>query len=294
MDWLTGYYLGANPVLSAAKAVLLLRGLRSLSAVKKVWTVHNLYHHDRGPTAYERGVVRQVVRHCDGLTFHSHAALDRFAAEFDISGTAKAVIPHGHYIDAYPSSTTRKEARALLGISEEARVVLFFGRLRPYKGIEDLIDAFASVRSEEDVLIVAGLPFPNYPAEELQKQAMQAGIHRFIFEPRHVKDVELQEFFHACDVVALPFRSVLNSGSAVLAMSFGCPIVAPEVGSLPEVVPARAYYGYEPRHRSGLRDALDAALSGTRLPRQDVIDHCRRTLAWDEIAAKAVSFYSTL
>jgi glycosyltransferase involved in cell wall biosynthesis len=76
-----------------------------------------------------------------------------------------------------------------------------------------------------------------------------------------VEGDELQIYFNACDLVALPFRKVLNSGSLLLAMSFGCPVVAPRMGSIPEVACPDGWFGYDPNDAVGLPGAIRHAFA---------------------------------
>ena len=294
MDWLTGYYLGKNAPSSFVKQISFTSRFGRAIKAKKVWTVHNLFQHEKGKNDLEQRLIRKIIDNCDGLMFHTRVAQEIFSNEFDLSSIPTASIPHGHYIDAYENKMTRATARQKLRIDSDSKTVLFFGRMRKYKGIEDLLDAFAKVCSlENDTLIVAGLPFPDYPIDEIQKRAERLGIKNFIFEPRHVKDIELQVYFNACDIVALPFKSILNSGSLILAMSYGCNIVAPEIGAVPEVACEDAYWGYDPKNSTGLESSILAAISCPRR-HEEVIAYTRDKFDWDKIGQQLFDFYSSL
>jgi glycosyltransferase involved in cell wall biosynthesis len=295
MDWLTGYYFGKRKLVGVAKRILLMRALKQVVSAKKVWTVHNVFQHEKGKNDLERKIIRKIIDSCDGLVFHTNVAKQVFSNEFDLSAIDTAIIPHGHYIDAYDNQVSRSAARQELGIDDDANVVLFFGRLRKYKGIEDLVRAFPKAGANpNDVLIVAGLPFPDYPIDEVRALAKKMGIQRFIFEPRHVQDKELQTLFNACDVVVLPFKNILNSGSLILAMSFGCSVVAPRIGAVPEVAFEQGYWGYSPADSNGLTDGIKNALNEDRPSREEVISYCRKTLSWQDIGFKLNSFYNKL
>jgi beta-1,4-mannosyltransferase len=98
-----------------------------------------------------------------------------------------------------------------------------------------------------------------------------------------VPDDELQLYFNACDVVALPFRQVLNSGSLLLAMSFGCPVVAPRLGSIPEVACPEGWHGYDPADPGGLAGALARALAaaGRAGLREHILAFTAARYDWD-------------
>ena len=111
-----------------------------------------------------------------------------------------------------------------------------------------------------------------------------------------VSDDELQVYFNACDVVALPFRHVLNSGSLLLAMSFGCPVVAPRLGSIPEVACAEGWYGYDPSDPGGLARALTEGLAATGRSglRERILDFTAARYDWAAAGQKAVALYPSI
>ena len=111
-----------------------------------------------------------------------------------------------------------------------------------------------------------------------------------------VPDEELQLYFNACDLVALPFRQVLNSGSLLLAMSFGCPVVAPRLGSIPEVACPEGWFGYDAANPDGLRSALRAALAARsrRAARGSARLHGTTATTGGRSAAEARNLYSAI
>jgi len=297
-DWLSNFYTGKNRLSTFVKRNSFFNRLKQLHHIKKVWTIHNLFSHDSKNSRFEKKVMEGIVNRCDGLIFHTSLAKDIFSESIQIRNIPHAVVPHGHYIDAYENTISRQEARKALCIPNSSKVVLFFGRMRKYKGLEELVHSFARTCDlETDFLVLAGLPFPDYPVEELRKLAANLKIKNFIFEPRLIDESEFQIFFNSCDIVSLPFKNILNSGSLILAMSFGCPIVAPKIGSIPEVVYKEAYWGYEPDDKNGLDIAITLALSNASLQsekRNQNISACKNKLSWKKIGAQLKDFYETL
>jgi glycosyltransferase involved in cell wall biosynthesis len=153
------------------------------------------------------------------------------AAYLNLSPQKLEVVPEGPYIGWYPEGENRETARKKLGIGETERVWLYLGTLRPYKGVEALMDAFGKLAGPGSVLLIAGNPWNKaYSEELLQKAKGNPGIRIFA---KSIPDGELQTFFGAADLVVLPFRHVLNSGSVLLAMGFGKAVVAPRMGLIP-------------------------------------------------------------
>ncbi len=109
-------------------------------------------------------------------------------------------------------------------------MILFFGLLRPYKGIDTLLEAFRKVKGAE--LWIAGNP--RMDVEPLRKLAAEApGRVRFL--TRFVEDAEIPAIMRRADIVALPYRDVEHSGVLYAALAFGKPMVLSAVGGFPEV-----------------------------------------------------------
>ena len=95
---------------------------------------------------------------------------------------------------------------------------------------------------------------------EADLRTAAAGDPRISMQLRSIPDDEMQLYLRACDAVVLPFRDVLTSGSAILAMSFGRAVIAPRLGCLPETLSDDAAILYDPTAPDALRDALTSAL----------------------------------
>jgi glycosyltransferase involved in cell wall biosynthesis len=107
---------------------------------------------------------------------------------------------------------------------------------------------------------------------------------------------EMQVYFNASDVVALPFRKILNSGSMLLAMSFGRCVVAPRAGSLPEAAYTEAYFAYDPDDPEGLAAELQRALSLPDLSARGLAarEYVREKNDWSEIGQRARRLYEDI
>ena len=170
------------------------------------------------------------------------------------------------------------------------------GRISRYKGLDKLIRAFSSIAQPGDVLVIAGRPQDQKLIVELRDLAAslcpsQASIR---LEPTLIPDDELQVYFGACDLVVLPFERVLNSGSLLLAMSFGRCVVAPAIGSLHEIGCPEAFFEYTDGDAGGLGGAL-----GNALARTDLLDRgaqarkfVEERYSWSDIGIRARGLYS--
>jgi glycosyltransferase involved in cell wall biosynthesis len=135
---------------------------------------------------------------------------------------------------------TPVEARRNLGIEDGDKTILFFGSIRPYKGLEYLVEAFCDRAREhpEYRLIIAGEPKNNSDRylSELQGSLNSEPELKVIQRIHHVPDEEAELYFKAADVLVLPYTHIFQSGVLFLAYSFGLPVIAADVGSFHEDV----------------------------------------------------------
>ncbi|HKK22605.1 MAG TPA: glycosyltransferase, partial [Pseudohaliea sp.] len=127
---------------------------------------------------------------------------------------------------------SRRAARQHLALDADGALLLFFGFVRPYKGLELLLEALAEVRRSQPCrLLVAGECWGGRARWEarLRDLGLEDSVH---FHDRYIPEREVATFFAACDAVVLPYRSATGSGVAKLAMSHGRPVIATRVGSL--------------------------------------------------------------
>ena len=129
-----------------------------------------------------------------------------------------------------PAAVTRATARQRLGLPAAATVLLHFGLMRPYKNVPHLIRTFRAMPEPTRVLLVVGRPFDAAIEREVRDAADGASNVRL--DLRWIPPEEVQIFFAASDLVVLPYRRILNSGAVVLALTFGRPVLVPDLGAM--------------------------------------------------------------
>lgn len=268
--------------------LLALVRLARLRGVRIVWTVHNLHSHEHRHPDLEAAFWRRFTALVDGSLHLSAAGRElAMAAHPALRGKPARVVPHGHYRDAYPPAPARSAARAGLGLDGAARVVAFIGGIRPYKNVPALIRAARAIADERLVLLVAGRPDNDGIEREIREAA--GDDPRVRCELRHQTPIELAERLAACDLVALPFSEILNSGSAILALSYSRPVLVPAKGALLELA-SRVGADWVRTFDGALTPtALAAGLEG--LDALPPAGPDLATLAWDAIARDTASFY---
>ena len=254
-----------------------------------VYTAHNVP--PREPRRGEVAAIKRLLGKMDAVIVHSEHGARRLCAELDAPAERVHVIPHGafDYLTELPHERPLDPELAAV----EGPVVLFFGLLRSYKGIDVLIDAFRGIDDAE--LWIVGLP--HLPLRDLQARARRAGA-RVRFVPRFVGDEEIPALFRRADIVALPYREIDQSGVLQTALAFGKPLVLSRVGGFTEVGEDHgAALLVEPGDADGLHDAL-AELLADPAARERMGAAAARAAAgpysWDAVAERTMRLYRDL
>ena len=238
-----------------------------------VWTAHNLLPHVpvfRDDVAARRA----LLAHSAAVIAHSRHTAEELASR----GAARVVvIPQG--IERAPATdpTQRASARRALGLDPTGPVILFFGKMLPYKGVDLLLDAVAALPPSTAVeVLVVGQCRDDALRIDLEDRATRAGERvrtRFSFVP----DAELADYLSAADLAVFPFRWVTNSSSVATALGAGLPVIIPTLATLDDL-PDDATQRYEP----GLPGLVDALARAAAL---DAGEHSRLQAAADRFAA---------
>lgn len=203
--------------------------------VKLIYTVHNVLPHDTG--LKYKSKFRRVYDMMDALICHTQESKDQLVQDFKIPDSRIWVIPHGPmFHDSI--KITKSEARAKLGYQEDTPIVLFFGSIRPYKGIEHFLEAWKIVTEScpEARLIIAGNGEREYLAQ-LKAKIQDLRLNKSIVTDfRFIPNEELPIFHQAADIIVYPYKGITQSGALFTGMSFGKAIVATSSGGFKETL----------------------------------------------------------
>jgi glycosyltransferase involved in cell wall biosynthesis len=220
------------------KADFILFVLLKLSGVKLVYTAHNILPHERSKS--DRFIQSLVYKSAAAIIVHSAYIKNKLLNNFNINGTKVHVIPHGNFDIYIPENrVTKTNARKALNLKQDDKVLLFFGYIREYKGLDILLDAFDKAKDcDADLkLIIAGMPYNNELKSRYIERitAIDAG-ERIITHFSFIPSDEVQNYFEGCDIVMLPYKAIDHSGIIHLAYSFCRPVIVSAVGDFPETV----------------------------------------------------------
>lgn len=235
---------------------------------------------------------RRVFGAMDAVVAHSEHSAARLRDEVGLDPAKVRVIPHG----AFDYLTRLPQEKPLPAELEgaEGPVILCFGLLRPYKGIESLIDAYGRIADSGAELWIVGNP--RMDVEPLQRQAKAAG-GRVRFLTRFVDEAEIPAIFRRADLVLLPYLDAEHSGVLYTGLAFGKPLVLSAVGGFPEVAETGAARLVPPGDTEALAATLEELIAD-EAARADLGAAATRAAAgpfsWDEAARRTLDLYREL
>ena len=212
--------------------------LRHASPMRRVVVCHNVLPHERVPAA--AFLTRATLRHADLLVTHAPHQADELAA---LGLGAIPVLPafHPRFIadDLAPVPPADAVAAARRRLGDPGLLLLFFGAVRPYKGLDVALEALAQVDPALDArLVVAGRFWEG--RDRYDALVDRLGLHgRVEIHAGYVSNEDAALLFAAADGAVLPYRSATQSGVAQLAFAYGTPVVATSVGGLPAAIEHR-------------------------------------------------------
>lgn len=296
LHWLNPYLKGEN---WSARFVYSIKFLIDVLLVKSqgvriVWTVHNAVSHNARFPKLELWLKRQFVKWIDRIIVHHTAAATEIAEQYEAPLAKINVIPHGHYRDVYQPAIDPLEARRQLGLPQSGKVYLNFGMLKPYKGIERLLQMWQenAVILADSTLLIVGKALDDCYGQTLIEQAAQS--KNIILQNTFVEDNRIHLYFSAADVIVLPFERIFTSGSLILAMSYSKPVIAPRLGSIPETIGAADGLLYDPKTDRGLLNAIQTSTQTDLNQLSQLVAQACDRLNWNAIGEKTDALYNTL
>jgi len=277
-----------------------------LCGKKIVLTLHNVNagRRDSTDSLLNRLTLRIQYRLADHVFVHTEQMKVELREDFGVDDARVTVIPFG-INNAVPNTLlTPAEARKQLGIRETEKVILFFGNITPYKGLEYLIDAFQKLLDPKDDyrLIIAGQPKNCETYWAPIRDAIQGDVQaaRIMLKADYVADEETELYFKAADVLALPYTHVYQSGVLFLGYSFGLPVLAADVGSLKaDLIEGTTGFVFRPKDAADLARALKQYFASDLFAnlsraRRAIKEFARDRNSWDIVGQRTMSVYARL
>jgi glycosyltransferase involved in cell wall biosynthesis len=270
-------------------------------------TAHNVNQgkRDSNDSLLNRISLRIQYRLADHIFVHTKKMKDELLEDFGVRERAVTVLRHP-INNAFPDTDlTPAEAKRRLGLRDSEKIILFFGRIKPYKGLEHLLPALQQLATS-DVnyrLIIAGeLQKGNEKYLEDIRTMVTREIERgqIILKVQFIPDEEMEVYLKAADVIVLPYNQIFQSGVLFLGYSFGLPVIATDVGSFrEEIVEGRTGFLCRPADPEDLARTIETYFASELYRdltkrRQEIRDYANIHHSWGAVAELTRSVYAEL
>jgi glycosyltransferase involved in cell wall biosynthesis len=271
-------------------------------------TAHNVNQarRDAKDSFLNRITLKIQYRLCDHIFVHTRKMKGELCEDFGVSETMVTVLRHP-VNDAFPDTElTPAEAKRRLGVEDSDKTILFFGRIRPYKGLEYLLAAYHLLLADKRAnyrLIVAGEPkkgSEEYLQEIRQTVEKEFAQGQVILRIQFIPDEDMELYLKGADVLVLPYKEIFQSGVLFLAYSFGLPVVATDVGSFrEEIVEGRTGFLCKPGDPAELAKALETYFASDlyknlKVRRPELKDYANANHSWHAVAELTRSAYAKM
>jgi len=274
---------------------------------KIIFTAHNINagERDKRDSWLNRVTLKFLYSIVDHIFVHTNKMRQQLISDYDIFDKKITVIPFG--INNYVPTTklTRQQAREKLNIAVNDKVILFFGRITEYKGLDLLITAFAAVarRQKAVKLIIAGRIERGYASywEGIKKEIAGRGLEERVLVNTHfVPDNEVEVYYKAADILILPYRHIFQTGVMFLSYNFGLPVLATDVGSLKdEIIEDRTGFVCRPEDPQDLAGKIELYFQSElyrnlKENRIWIKKYANEKYSWEKIAETTVEVYKRM
>lgn len=299
--WPEAYYRYGSGKVDALRSwpLLVLFALRLVAAkalgYRIAWTIHQVRPHESANRLLEQLGTRVLAAASDVLLAHDVSTAERARRALGRRAATVEVVPHGSYVGVYPPGRSRADVRAELGVQPDSFTFLCFGDLRGYKGVELLLAAFGEASLPDATLVLAG----GATSERMTQLVEEAEVDpRIRTRLGFVPESDVAELFGACDAVVLSRGDGGTSGSLILALSLGLPVLAARTPSYEELMGGEdSGWLFTAGDRESLRHALETAAADRQEAEKRGANALRRAdrLAWPEIGDRTARiFYRAL
>ncbi|WNO06250.1 glycosyltransferase [Rhodoferax mekongensis] len=253
-------------------------------------TVHNILPHDKH-TAWMKCLYWLIYRLPHLLLVHTPETAQALTREFGIDSRKIVVVEHGANDAVEKSSLTPAQARESLGFEANDRVLLFFGGVAPYKGLDLLLDALE--RHAGTRLLVAGrCPDSEYGRAMRDRLQTLVQNKKAIWRNGYLDESAISLVFAAADAIVLPYRHIDQSGVLLLALTLGTPLITTRVGSFSSLVTPATGVLVEPFDSNALARGITEFYAALPTLQPEHMVAMAETLAWKN-TVKPLLFWLT-
>lgn len=285
VQWLRFY------VIEGILVTLLARTLNK----KVVYTAHNVLPHNK-TGAYYKMIFKIIYKVQSQIVVHTNHIKKQLIDEFGVDPKKVYVVHHGVYLKEKNKGITKEIARKTLNVSLNKTVLLFFGYINEYKGLDVLVKSIDLI--EDDVpleIIVAGTLLPSY---KRQFEAIMAGRKhgKYHLLTSFVSEETLELCFKATDVTVLPYKEASQSGVLFMSYAFGVPVIAPSLGGFPaDILVKQTGYLFQPNDPTSLANTIREFFLDWKDKDESqanfIMDYAAKNYSWNSSCQKLMQIY---
>jgi D-inositol-3-phosphate glycosyltransferase len=267
-----------------------IRRVKKNTSCHVVAITDNVIPHEK--RAFDKSFTRWFLNGCDSFIAMTQSVADDLRA-FHVKGSI-AVSPHPVY-DIFGDPIEKAHARRALGIPMDQQVVLFFGFIRAYKGLDLLVQCFSQdfIKQHNIKLIVAGEFYEDQQPylDLIRSLGLQDRIQ---LHDHYIPKEDVNKYFCAADLVAQPYRTATQSGVTQIAYHFGKPMLVTRVGGLPEMVPhGKAGYVTDPTPEAIGAAIADFFQNNRKSEMEAFVNQHKSAFSWTAFVEKLFSTFDT-
>lgn len=288
IHWLPDFYVSRNPVFLRFKSFLIFCYffLFRILGIGTVWSVNNLFPHENLGEKKEKIARRIISKGFSRLFVFGPESKAMVSSLFCAAPGKVDIVPHGTYREAYSKEVLYDLSRKY-GFDPDTPLFLYFGLMRPYKGVEQLVEAFTKI-DNANVLICGG--GAGEYVDLLHEKIRLSGRNNIRIEHRYISDEEIYTIFSQVDGVILPFQAITMSGVLILALTFKRPVITVNRGEM-------AYYVKHGKNgllmKNNSPESITASVEDFLLNKEGMrgSDEVENMIEWSSVADQTVRNY---
>ncbi|KYK31989.1 MAG: hypothetical protein AYK22_00065 [Thermoplasmatales archaeon SG8-52-3] len=274
--------------------------ITKLRGKKNVLTIHNITPHtdDFLTKFFDKMINKIILPYTNHIIVHNKRNRNKFFELYSIDKKIVTIISHGSIMPYNKiKNISKTDARKKLNISPEKKVILFFGYIWDYKGLDILLSSSKIIKEKikNYLLLIAGQPLKDW--KKYDKIILKDNLNEIILKKlEYISDSEIEYYFSSSDLVVLPYKKHpfdTHGGVGALALSFNKPILVTDVGGLPEYVKNNKVV-VEPNNEKELAEKIIFVLENKALLKKLSNDSklLSKELSWDKIADQTIEIYT--